>query len=217
MRTALSIQAHPDRPIAQRLHASQPSVYKDPNPKPEVAVALTNDFAACFGFATPQTVAENFSGSPTLQSIIAECTGGQYQECLPDDVDWLTKMVDGLFNFLDKNPERLAIVIAGLKAECEQVEPAARSLHQKFCLVLIEQYGNDVGVVFTFLMNIVMPGAGKWFLIDAGVPHCYLQGELMEIMVNSDNVVRGGLTPKLKDIDTLIEILPYNSRAEPSV
>ena len=66
-------------------------------------------------------------------------------------------------------------------------------------------------------MNIVMPGAGKWFLIDAGVPHCYLQGELMEIMVNSDNVVRGGLTPKLKDIETLIEILPYNSRAEPSV
>ena len=47
-------------------------------------------------------------------------------------------------------------------------------MHQRFCLTLIEQYGNDVGVVFTFFMNIVQPGAGKWFLIDAGVPHAYL-------------------------------------------
>ena len=66
-------------------------------------------------------------------------------------------------------------------------------------------------------MNILEPGIGSWFLIDAGVPHCYLQGELMEIMVNSDNVVRGGLTPKLKDKATLCDILPYDARDEPAV
>ena len=66
VRTALSIQAHPDRPTAERLHAEQPSIYKDPNPKPEVAVALTDDFAALYGFATPATMEANFSASPTL-------------------------------------------------------------------------------------------------------------------------------------------------------
>jgi mannose-6-phosphate isomerase len=50
---------------------------------------------------------------------------------------------------------------------------------------------------------------GEWFLIEADIPHAYIQGELMECMINSDNVVRGGLTPKLKDINTLLEMLPY--------
>jgi len=51
---------------------------------------------------------------------------------------------------------------------------------------------------------------GEWFLITPDVPHAYLSGELMECMINSDNVVRGGLTPKIKDVETLLSILPYN-------
>ena len=60
-------------------------------------------------------------------------------------------------------------------------------------------------------MNIVSVAPGDWFLIDANEPHCYLQGELVECMINSDNVVRGGLTPKLKDVDTLLSILPFEN------
>lgn len=217
VQTALSIQAHPDRSTAQRLHAEQPSIYKDPNPKPEVAIALTDDFAALFGFATPDLLAANFSQSPTLQSIVAECTENKHQECQAESAEWLKDMVFGLFNRLDGNQERLAQVIAGLKQESEAVPADQRSLHQKFCLILNEQYGNDVGVVFSFLMNIVTLEKGQWFLIDAGVPHCYIQGELMECMINSDNVVRGGLTPKLKDKTTLCEILPYEARDAPKV
>lgn len=119
VRTALSIQAHPDRPTAERLHAAQPSIYKDPNPKPEVAVALTEDFAACFGFATPATLNANFAASPTLQSIVSECTGGKYSQCEPENAEWLRDMIAGLFNHLDTSPERLAQVIAGLKSESE--------------------------------------------------------------------------------------------------
>jgi len=58
-------------------------------------------------------------------------------------------------------------------------------------------------------MNIMHLKTGEWFLIEADIPHAYIQGELMECMINSDNVVRGGLTPKLKDINTLLEMLPY--------
>ena len=49
------------------------------------------------------------------------------------------------------------------------------------------------------------------------MPHAYIEGELLECMVNSDNVVRGGLTPKLKDSATLCEILPYEARAAPEI
>lgn len=72
-------------------------------------------------------------------------------------------------------------------------------------------------MAFVFLLNIVCLKTGQWFLIEAGVPHCYIQGELIECMVNSDNVVRGGLTPKLKDKKTLCEILPYEARHAPQI
>ncbi len=93
VQTALSIQAHPDRPTAQRLHSQQPDIYKDPNPKPEVAIALTDDFAACLGFATPETMAANFRDSPTLQSIVAACTENKHSACLPNSAEWLKDMV----------------------------------------------------------------------------------------------------------------------------
>lgn len=68
-----------------------------------------------------------------------------------------------------------------------------------FCNV-VDHYGyRDIGVLFIFLMNVLILKKGEWFLIRANVPHCYIQGELVEIMVNSDNVIRGGLTPKHKD------------------
>jgi mannose-6-phosphate isomerase len=49
--------------------------------------------------------------------------------------------------------------------------------------------------------------AGECYAIEAGLPHAYLRGTCLEIMKNSDNVVRLGLTPKLKDITTLLEII----------
>ena len=68
----------------------------------------------------------------------------------------------------------MAQVIDGLKAESETLTPETRSYHQECCLLLIEQYGNDIGVIFAFLMNIVKLQRGQWFLIEAGVPHCYV-------------------------------------------
>lgn len=53
-------------------------------------------------------------------------------------------------------------------------------------------------------MNVVTLNKGEWFLIPPNIPHAYIKGELCECMNNSDNVVRGGLTPKLKDVKTLL-------------
>ena len=63
-------------------------------------------------------------------------------------------------------------------------------------------------------MNVVEVPKHNWFWIPPDVPHAYIKGELCECMINSDNVVRGGLTPKLKDIKTLLEILPFDQCSE---
>lgn len=79
--------------------------------------------------------------------------------------------------------------------------------HQKLFLLLIDQYGNgDIGLLFTFFLNIIKCSKGEAFVCSPDEPHAYIQGELMEAMVNSDNVVRGGLTPKYKDTKTLVEV-----------
>jgi mannose-6-phosphate isomerase len=58
-------------------------------------------------------------------------------------------------------------------------------------------------------MNILSPQVGESFVCYPDEPHAYIQGELMEAMVNSDNVVRGGLTPKFKDTNTLLNMVKY--------
>jgi len=63
-----------------------------------------------------------------------------------------------------------------------------------------------------FVLGVMVLKPGEWFLIPANVPHCYIQGELVEIMVNSDNVIRGGLTPKHKDTATLLQLLDFNAK-----
>lgn len=63
-------------------------------------------------------------------------------------------------------------------------------------------------------MNILRLDKGEWFTIPPDVPHAYIRGELCECMINSDNVVRGGLTPKLKDVQTLLQILPFNKTGD---
>jgi mannose-6-phosphate isomerase len=64
----------------------------------------------------------------------------------------------------------------------------------------VTQYGtSDIGIIFTFFFNILKCQEGESFVISPDEPHAYIQGDLIEAMVNSDNVVRGGLTPKFKD------------------
>ena len=75
------------------------------------------------------------------------------------------------------------------------------------CLRLVDQYGNcDIGILFTFFFNILRLNKGESFVISPDEPHAYISGDLMEAMVSSDNVVRGGLTPKFKDTATLVEV-----------
>jgi len=71
-------------------------------------------------------------------------------------------------------------------------------------------YGSDVGLFSIFFFNILQLKPGQAIFTDAGVPHAYIKGNIIECMANSDNVVRAGLTNKFKDVDTLLEIVKYD-------
>lgn len=67
---ALSIQAHPHKSLAEKLHAAHPDIYKDDNHKPEIAIALSDDFSACFGFLNPAGLKQNFDENRVLAEIV---------------------------------------------------------------------------------------------------------------------------------------------------
>ena len=68
-----------------------------------------------------------------------------------------------------------------------------------------------MGYIRCFLLNLVYLKKGQGVFLNAGIPHAYLKGNIVECMANSDNVVRAGLTPKFKDVETLAEILTWGN------
>lgn len=70
-------------------------------------------------------------------------------------------------------------------------------------------FPNDVGVLSIFFLNILQLKPGQAIFLAANEPHAYLSGDCIECMACSDNVIRAGLTPKFKDVDTLLEMLDF--------
>lgn len=74
---------------------------------------------------------------------------------------------------------------------------------------LCNYHPGDVGCFAAYLLNFMQIKPGQAFFMAANEPHAYLRGQCLEIMANSDNVVRAGLTPKFKDVPNLIDMLTY--------
>ncbi|KAF4648230.1 hypothetical protein FOL46_003212, partial [Perkinsus olseni] len=91
--------------------------------------------------------------------------------------------------------------------------PAASDEAHSFAIELDRQFpGGDVGVLSVFFLNIVHMVPGQCLYLKANTPHAYVSGDIMECMACSDNVIRGGLTPKYKDIEVLLKSLVFESR-----
>jgi mannose-6-phosphate isomerase class I len=80
---------------------------------------------------------------------------------------------------------------------------------EQLVLSLERQYQDDVGVIAALFFNYVKLSPGEALYIGANEPHAYLSGECIECMATSDNVVRAGLTPKYRDVQTLCSMLTY--------
>jgi mannose-6-phosphate isomerase len=208
----LSLQTHPslaqaregfERENAQGipLTASHRN-YKDANHKPELLCALTPFDALC-GFRSADETLELFTSLavPALESLLAP---------LRESTDALG--VRRMFEALMTLPrgERGALVgmtVASCAQRASRSAPYAEEL--RWAVRLAEQYPGDPGVLGALMLNLVRLSPGEAIYLPAGNLHAYLEGVGVEIMANSDNVLRGGCTPKHVDVPELLRVLDF--------
>jgi len=90
-------------------------------------------------------------------------------------------------------------------------QPSTDDVTSRLVLRLKDQYPDDIGIFVVYFLNILNLKPGEAIFLGADEPHAYISGDIIECMATSDNVVRAGLTPKLKDVPTLVSMLTYNS------
>lgn len=207
--TALSIQAHPDRTLAAKLYAERSDVYKDPNHKPELICAL-EPFVGMCGFRKASEIAGFLTSVPELRALVGEAAAGAYLDRSSIEPEDALESLFGTLMRSEPEPvvdrlEALAtrLASAGVTAECGAAA-------DRMALYLLDQYPGDIGVWCVYFLNIAELEPGQALYLGANLPHAYVKGQGVEIMACSDNVVRAGLTPKLRDVDTLCTMLDYS-------
>ncbi|NLT51862.1 MAG: mannose-6-phosphate isomerase, class I [Ignavibacteria bacterium] len=203
---ALSIQAHPNKEQAGELYKKDPQNYPDDNHKPEIAIAL-GDLTALVGFRSIDELIETLK----YYSEIAEFVGAEFLKH-PGSNDeeakyWLKNLYSKLMIKALNDEDALEIALNNLEKNI--LSKDEKNEREMLFIELKRQYGNDVGLLSIFMLNLVHLKKGEGVFLKAGIPHAYLKGNIVECMANSDNVVRAGLTPKFKDVKTLVDILKY--------
>lgn len=205
---ALSIQAHPDKSLARRLHESQPDVYKDGNHKPEMALAIT-EFEALCGFVSIEELKDVLHSVPEIRELVGAASAEQVLTLnCHDDEDTVKTMVKSLFTqLMSADKEMVSCALSKFKSRLKLKEEV--TVKEQLVSQLERQYPDDVGVIAAFFMNYVKLKPGQALCLGANELHAYLFGDCIECMATSDNVIRAGLTPKKRDVQTLCSMLTY--------
>jgi mannose-6-phosphate isomerase len=203
----LSLQVHPNLEQAREGYEDEERRgipvdapdrnYKDANHKPELICALT-EFDGLCGFRAPERAAELLDGlgvnslKPYVDLLRAH----------PEDA----ALREVLTAILTADREEMAHTVAEATAACTRLgggyAPYADIAHH---------YPGDPGVIAAMLLNHVRLQPGEALFLGAGIPHAYLNGLGVEIMANSDNVLRCGLTPKHVDVPELLRIVRFEA------
>lgn len=206
VRDMLSIQVHPNKKMAEADFNRENALgipldaptrnYKDPNHKPELMIALSS-FWLLHGFRSPDSLAQIFQQHSYLNRLKEEWQKKGY----PGLYKWIMELPQQEVNDLLAAP-LAEMVVRYQQGQLQKSDPcfwAARA-HESF-----SKMGEvDRGIFSIFLFNLVRLEKGEGIFQGAGVPHAYLEGQNVEIMANSDNVLRGGLTPKHIDVAELL-------------
>ncbi|CAI9766924.1 unnamed protein product [Fraxinus pennsylvanica] len=207
----LSIQAHPDKVLAEVLHKQHPDVYKDDNHKPEMALALT-EFEALCGFISLEELKLVVHNVPEIVEVVGNACADQVLHISKLDGEEKSKEVLRSI-FTELMLAKKAVVSEAISKLITRlnIKREVRELTDKEELVmrLEQEYPGDVGVIAAFLFNYVKLRSGEALYLGPNEPHAYIYGECIECMAASDNVVRAGLTPKNRDVQTLCSMLTY--------
>lgn len=198
----LSLQTHPDQTQAEAGFAREEQagiprdspnrIYRDRSAKPEILCALTTFDTLCGFRPVDDTVT-------LLHQIRADDLAAFLQQ------EKLRSTVSALYR--GEFDTRSTI-------EACRLHPGREA---QLVTELAEAYPGDLSVVITLLLNRVLLGPGEAVFLGPGNLHAYVRGFGVEVMANSDNVVRGGLTPKHVDIEELLAVLDFEPLAQPKV
>jgi mannose-6-phosphate isomerase len=218
---ALSIQAHPDIPLAKILHANDPKHYPDDNHKPEMAIAVT-EFEGFCGFKPLDQLSKTLATVPELNEIIGDDLVQEFcKNVVPDAEEGSQqdtenrKLLQKVFGKLMNASDAVIQVQAKKLVERAQSNPGVfdqlDSRLAKLIIRLNEQFPDDIGLFCgCLLLNHVELNPGEAMYLGAKDPHAYISGNIIECMAASDNVVRAGFTPKFKDVENLVNMLTYS-------
>ncbi|OPZ27142.1 MAG: Mannose-6-phosphate isomerase [Lentisphaerae bacterium ADurb.BinA184] len=195
----LSIQAHPDRNLAARLHRRDPANYPDDQHKPEIAIGLTGMTALCQFRPADETVTE-LARLPALGSLFGGVLSGRRR----GSKAWLRALYTHLFAAPQAEVEA---AMAGVAAQL-RAQPVLSEADRWF-LDIVARHPGDRGALSVYVLNLIHLGPGEAVYLAPDEPHAYLHGTIIECMANSNNVVRAGLTAKFIDRDVLTRMLTY--------
>lgn len=208
--TPLSIQAHPDLAQARAGFADEEARgvpveaphrnYKDANHKPELICAL-GEFEGLCGFRTPAEAADllHSLGVGALTPLVEILRGKPESEALSQTLATILTMSG------DTARATVAEVAAAVERAAE-AEPDGQFAGYAYAA---REFPGDTGLLAALLLNYVRLQPGEALYLGAGVPHAYLRGLGIEILANSDNVLRGGLTPKHVDVPELLRVVIF--------
>jgi mannose-6-phosphate isomerase len=223
---ALSIQAHPNKKLAEQLHAKDPKNYPDDNHKPEMTIAIT-PFEGLCGFRPLAEIAHFLTSVPALRELVGEDEAKAFSDTVQ------AHQGDTSSETTAQNKSALRSAFASLmKSEADQISKASEALvadaekrgadfanggteatsgstMAELVTRLNKQFPKDIGLFVLFFLNYVQLAPGEAMFLQADDIHAYVSGDIIECMAASDNVVRAGFTPKFKDVQTLVDLLTY--------
>ena len=209
----LSIQVHPNKKQAEEGFAREEAAgiaftdpkrtYKDDNHKPEFAV-VQGDFWLLHGFRTEDHLKKVLHEVPEFTPLIPYFEGGDYQKL------YKYVMIDLSDEEVNKMMKTLAVrvVLAFEAGKLEKANPdywAAKAI--RYMNMSEDNY--DRGLFSVYFLNLVNMKQGQAIFQNAGLLHSYLEGPIIEVMANSDNVARGGITPKYVNIEELMKLVIF--------
>lgn len=206
----LSIQAHPSRSQAIDGFARDEAAgipldandrnYKDAWPKPEILIAL-GPFDALVGFRP-------LAGSIALLEALGVLD--ELRHLLLDG-----KLEDAFTSFMSTDRDAIRPLVAALGEACRGYEGSEFAVEAETISRLCEDFPDDPGVLAALLLNRVRLERFQAVYLPAGNVHAYLQGTGFEVMANSDNVLRGGLTRKHIDVPELVSVVDFEPLESP--
>lgn len=207
----LSIQVHPSLESAKKGFAdeNEKSIpvsaphrnYKDQNHKPELMAALS-DFWLLHGFKSEEGIENIFAEVPELSGLRSEFKGGNYKKLYEAVMTMPQQQVDKILSPLVQRI--MPLYDAGKLTKSSEHFWAVRAV-KTFC----RDGHYDRGIFSIYFFNLLHLEEGEGIYQPAGLPHAYLEGQNVEIMANSDNVLRAGLTDKHIDVPELMKHVKF--------